>query len=111
MGFDDLFKILRGGHHGGHHGSHHGDRHGYYQDDRPVQRPARCDHEHENGFNCPQCSAVVRPESRFCSSCGADLKRGLKCSECGTKLPPKSAFCPGCGVEVKNTGSTTSNRP
>lgn len=55
---------------------------------------------------CPDCSADVEVDKRFCSVCGYDMKKtqGVKkesntivCSKCGNAYSSKSKFCPECG--------------
>jgi RNA polymerase subunit RPABC4/transcription elongation factor Spt4 len=49
-------------------------------------------------MSCPSCSAITRPEDRFCTSCGAGLEQ--RCHTCGTVLPTEARFCPSCGSSL-----------
>ena len=54
---------------------------------------------------CSKCGAALKPEARFCGSCGAlcGLPPVNKCSACGAEIKPNAKFCVGCGAPVKAT--------
>lgn len=78
MGFDDLFKVLRGGHHGHHKGSHHNvyyERdHGYYRDSSQSYPPEKYREDIPGKLSCPKCFTIVHSNFRFCPGCGTDLQ-------------------------------------
>jgi len=47
-------------------------------------------------FECPFCSAPIRPDEEFCPSCKRELPR---CPKCG-KILLDFDECPLCGEEV-----------
>jgi hypothetical protein len=49
-----------------------------------------------NELSCPNCSAAMPADARFCDSCGAALPQ--RCANCGEKLTPGEAFCTRCGA-------------
>jgi class 3 adenylate cyclase/tetratricopeptide (TPR) repeat protein len=53
--------------------------------------------------NCPNCSAAVTAEQKFCPSCGTRLASA--CTNCGAALPDGAAFCPACGTPVAGAAS------
>lgn len=48
------------------------------------------------GKRCGKCSAVLMPDARFCSCCGAPTETPV-CSACGKQLLPNARFCSHCG--------------
>ena len=52
-------------------------------------------------LTCPSCGEAVRPDAKFCDSCGATLRRD--CSECGQPLRPGAKFCDSCGAAAEAT--------
>ncbi len=49
---------------------------------------------------CRFCGATVRPDARFCSSCGRSLAQEPDpryCQHCGSQLRESARFCPQCG--------------
>ncbi len=52
---------------------------------------------------CPNCSAYVAAEDRFCKTCGSDLKKkgGKTCPDCGAALEDDGFYCPKCGARVR----------
>jgi class 3 adenylate cyclase len=54
---------------------------------------------------CHGCGASLRPEARFCESCGAPTAPRA-CASCGEALSPQARFCPSCGVPAAAPGST-----
>ncbi|MCX7600221.1 MAG: zinc-ribbon domain-containing protein, partial [Armatimonadetes bacterium] len=53
---------------------------------------------------CPNCSAAVPREARFCTQCGKRLKstqQAATCPKCGERLPAGAKFCPECGSKVR----------
>src|SRR4051812_37687839 len=49
---------------------------------------------------CPNCSAPISPDQRFCGQCGARLVR--VCSVCGTENPVANRFCGNCGARLQD---------
>jgi membrane protease subunit (stomatin/prohibitin family) len=49
---------------------------------------------------CPNCSAPLAADVKFCPECGAKIKAQTHCTECGAKLNPGSKFCAECGAKV-----------
>jgi hypothetical protein len=47
---------------------------------------------------CPSCNSTVRPEAKFCPSCGARIP--VVCSRCNAPLSPQAKFCPNCGQKT-----------
>ena len=43
---------------------------------------------------CTKCNALNSNKFQFCTKCGARL--GVPCPECGAIVPPDSRFCPAC---------------
>jgi len=48
-------------------------------------------------MQCPKCNNDNPQGSRFCNSCGNQLRASSTCSECGHENPPNSRFCGACG--------------
>ena len=48
-------------------------------------------------MECSNCKSVVTDGSKFCNSCGAELKIELNCSNCNTINSAGSKFCNNCG--------------
>lgn len=52
---------------------------------------------------CPQCSGTILATSKFCPSCGLELRKspvtkGVQtCTKCNQVIPPTAKFCPNCG--------------
>ena len=44
---------------------------------------------------CLICKTVVKPNAKFCTTCGAKISR--ICNGCGSQLTTAEKFCPGCG--------------
>jgi hypothetical protein len=63
------------------------------------------------GGTCSKCGVQLKPDARFCDSCGAPC--GLppvdKCSACGAEIKPDAKFCVGCGAPVK--GAVSGGQP
>lgn len=57
---------------------------------------------------CSKCGAALKPDARFCGSCGAPCGRPSvnKCSACGAEIKPDAKFCVGCGAPVKAAVAT-----
>jgi RNA polymerase subunit RPABC4/transcription elongation factor Spt4 len=51
----------------------------------------------ESFVNCPKCSNKVPDKSKFCPSCGEQLKS--ECKKCGTEVNAEWKCCPNCGAE------------
>ncbi len=47
---------------------------------------------------CPNCSAPVRSQDKFCGSCGSPL--ALKCPDCGADIRSDQNFCASCGHKI-----------
>jgi len=85
--------------------------------DQPVERPAPLPaiEPPAVGIICTNCGKQNRPETRFCTHCGANLKTDQPkieyeppkqmqknfCTKCGAALRPNAKFCPNCGQPVK----------
>jgi hypothetical protein len=52
---------------------------------------------------CPECSAPLEKNVKFCPECGAKIKQEQFCTECGAKSPAGSKFCPECGAKMQAT--------
>ena len=52
---------------------------------------------------CPNCSAYVAADDRYCKTCGFDLdeKAGKTCPDCGAALEDDGFYCPKCGARVR----------
>jgi S1-C subfamily serine protease/RNA polymerase subunit RPABC4/transcription elongation factor Spt4 len=46
---------------------------------------------------CPNCSAPLEKNAKFCRKCGAQLE--AHCTNCGAALEPGAKFCPECGAK------------
>lgn len=63
---------------------------------------------------CPNCGARgVRPQQKFCSSCGIDLsaRRTPRCGNCGTIVTPDQKFCPNCGNKLQVSPDAATSAP
>ncbi|MEW6592845.1 MAG: zinc-ribbon domain-containing protein, partial [Candidatus Hadarchaeota archaeon] len=52
---------------------------------------------------CPNCSAQVPSNSKFCPECGGKLAikpKTIKCPKCGEAVPAGTKFCPSCGKKL-----------
>ncbi|HDQ73052.1 MAG TPA: zinc-ribbon domain-containing protein [Chloroflexi bacterium] len=52
---------------------------------------------------CPACGDDVRPDARFCPTCGQTLQQEQqpqRCRHCGQELREGARFCPKCGETV-----------
>jgi uncharacterized Zn finger protein (UPF0148 family) len=49
---------------------------------------------------CSECKAKLKPDAKFCGSCGAKIPEKL-CAGCKMVLKPGAKFCPGCGMKVE----------
>ena len=47
---------------------------------------------------CPNCSAELEENAKFCMECGTPIPQNKKCIKCGIELPLKAKFCFGCGA-------------
>ena len=52
---------------------------------------------------CPNCSAYVAADDRYCKTCGFDLDKrtGKTCPECGAALEDEGFYCPECGARIQ----------
>ena len=57
----------------------------------PVKEPEQQPLQHK----CLLCGTVVKPGTKFCTSCGAKIS--AICPGCRTALLPNTKFCPQCG--------------
>jgi len=53
---------------------------------------------------CPACGQAMRPNARFCPSCGSELH--TPCPKCGTPALASARFCDTCGGPLAGSGST-----
>jgi len=49
---------------------------------------------------CPNCSADIPFNSRFCPNCGTNLQATVTCPECQSTVPASTKFCPNCGHDM-----------
>jgi hypothetical protein len=49
---------------------------------------------------CPKCETHLETNSKFCPSCGFNLKEKHVCPQCGEKLTENAKFCAGCGAKI-----------
>lgn len=52
---------------------------------------------------CPNCSAQVPSNSKFCPECGGKIAvkpKTVKCTKCGEEAPAGTKFCPSCGKKL-----------
>ena len=49
-------------------------------------------------MKCKYCNAEVAPNTRFCTTCGADLSKLDKCVNCGELIDREAMTCPHCGT-------------
>ncbi len=49
---------------------------------------------------CPKCEQPLANNSKFCPSCGFNVKAKSTCSKCNEKLLPNAKFCGNCGEKV-----------
>ena len=48
---------------------------------------------------CPNCSAALPPNCKFCPECGTKYEvRKSFCTNCGHEIPVNAKFCPECGT-------------
>lgn len=64
--------------------------------DTPTQQV-----EAEHNIKCPECGALVKAGSKFCSECGKQMPTEKYCSECGAKISATAKFCSNCGSKVQ----------
>lgn len=50
---------------------------------------------------CPNCSADIPFNSRFCPNCGTNLQATVTCPECKATVPTSTKFCPNCGHDMR----------
>ena len=58
------------------------------------------------GAFCNRCKLPLRPEARYCTECGQDVKTELapQCRRCRQTLPADSKFCDSCGLPAIQSG-------
>ena len=49
---------------------------------------------------CPKCEQPLTNNSKFCPSCGNNMKAKVNCPKCNEKLLPNAKFCAGCGEKL-----------
>jgi len=62
---------------------------------------------------CPKCGSRNPSNSKFCSTCGAELPqiKELRCKNCGALIKPGAKFCPHCGMAIdESAGEEISDR-
>ena len=52
---------------------------------------------------CPHCRGVLRPQDRFCPTCGQPIV--VSCPQCGKPVQPKDLFCTACGSQLGKSAS------
>ena len=52
---------------------------------------------------CPNCSAQIADDSRFCSECGKEILQGIVCPHCGASVNESDSFCQNCGKRLKSS--------
>lgn len=52
------------------------------------------------GQVCPRCGPRPEADAIFCSNCGDRLGEAGSCAACNTPLRPGSRFCESCGAQV-----------
>lgn len=71
---------------------------------KEIKRPQ------ENKISCPKCQTMNLETSKYCISCGNELKNkeikeinsnSINCPECGTENKETAKFCIGCGKNLK----------
>ena len=66
----------------------------------PPSAPAVADQPGEPALRCTICGASLRPESRFCPTCGQPVV--TTCPYCGATLRAGARFCPRCGRAIES---------
>jgi membrane protease subunit (stomatin/prohibitin family) len=51
------------------------------------------------GVLCANCQAELRPDAKFCDSCGTPTQ--AKCGNCQAELRPGAKFCDSCGTPTQ----------
>lgn len=49
---------------------------------------------------CPECKAKLKPDAKFCTSCGTKIEQKL-CADCKAPLKLGAKFCASCGKKVE----------
>ncbi len=52
---------------------------------------------------CPNCSAQIADDSRFCTECGKEIAQGTVCPHCGANISEGDSFCQNCGKKLTDT--------
>lgn len=50
-------------------------------------------------MKCRYCNAEVKPNVRYCATCGGDLSKFDKCANCGEFIDKGTSVCPYCGTK------------
>ncbi len=50
-------------------------------------------------MKCRYCNAEVKPNVRYCATCGGDLSKFDKCANCGELIDKGISVCPYCGTK------------
>lgn len=80
--------------------------------DKEIYKLARAIEEMKSAASitntCPDCSAVISADSKFCGSCGTPVAITEKeievlkvCNKCDSNIPDSAVFCPCCGQETR----------
>lgn len=55
-------------------------------------------------YTCTVCDSPVKPDDRFCGTCGASLEFEYTCPACSTPYQPGDLFCAHCGAALEAQG-------
>lgn len=74
----------------------------------PPPSPAPPPTQPAQAISCPRCGNPLRPEARFCGSCGfsqsdpsaSPQPHALACPNCGQSVRPGVRFCGSCGHQL-----------
>ncbi len=69
----------------------------YYAEVASMDEPIVEDVVPTSLMQCPECSAPIREEYRYCPACGASLT--LTCAGCGKEVEKSWNICPYCGKQ------------
>ncbi len=62
-------------------------------------------------MNCPKCNTVLRPGTKFCTSCGQKIEPSSSCVKCGAPLKQGAKFCTKCGQRVELAAKASTPSP
>lgn len=60
---------------------------------------------------CQKCGSPLKPEMKFCESCGTRVAALPVCPGCGAALNPGAKFCESCGKALAETGAPEQTPP